>query len=112
MFARSIVTALVGIALVAPASYAQQPARHRPMGIDAREHRQVERIKDGKEDGQLTNGELDKLKADEAAIRAEERVYRKSGGGLNEAERKDLEKDLNKTSREIHRAKHNRRIPK
>jgi len=44
-------------------------------------------------------------------VRAEERVYRKSGGGLNKAERKDLEKDLNKTSREIYRAKHNQRKP-
>ena len=112
MFARSIVTALFGIALVAPASYAQQPARHRPRGINAREHRQMERIKDGKEDGQLTKGELDKLKADEAAIRAEERVFRKSGGGLSKVERKDLEKDLNQTSREIYRLKHNQRKAK
>jgi hypothetical protein len=37
------------------------------------------------------------LKADEAAIRAEERVYRASDKGLSQAEGRDLEKDLNKT---------------
>ena len=46
------------------------------------------------------------------AIRAEERVYRKSGEGLSKWERRDLQKDLNKTSREIYRAKHNNREPK
>ena len=60
------------IALVAPVgSYAQDPAtRHRPRSINAREHQQIERIKDGVKDKELTKGELDKLKADEAAIRA------------------------------------------
>jgi len=82
------------------------------MSVNARERRQANRIKDGKQDDQLTKGELDKLKADEAAVRAEEKVYRKSGDGLNKQERKDLQKDLNKTSREIARAKHNGRVPK
>jgi hypothetical protein len=54
-------------------------------------------------------GEANRLRADEAAVRAEERVYRKSGDGLSPAERKDLEKDLSKNSREIYRAKHNDR---
>ena len=111
MFTRHIAATLVGFALVAAPALAQPPAKH-PRGINAREHRQAERIKDGKEDGELTKGELDKLKADEAAVRAEEKVYRESGNGLNKAERKDLEKDLNKTSREIYRAKHNQRKPK
>ena len=74
-------------------------------------HRQTARIKDGVKDKELTRGELDKLRADEAAIRAEERVYRKSGDGLSKGEVKDLEKDLNKTSKEIYRAKHNDRTP-
>jgi hypothetical protein len=109
MFGRHTATFVIVVSLAATASWAA-PA-HRPGNVNARERRQAERIKDGKEDGQLTKGELDKLKADEAAVRAEERVYRKSGGGLNKAERKDLEKDLNKTSREIYRAKHNQRKP-
>src|SRR5213592_1918775 len=111
MIGRHIAAAALGLALVAPsASFAAAGTQH-PRGINAREHRQTERIKDGVEDKQLTKGELDKLKADEAAIRAEERVYRRSGDGLNRRERRDLERDLNKTSREIHRAKHNNREP-
>ena len=96
---------------VMPAAFAADGAKHHPRSVNHREHRQTRRIKDGKRDGQLTKGELDKLKADEAALRAEEKAYRESGGGLNRKERKDLQKDLNKTSREIYRAKHNRRRP-
>jgi hypothetical protein len=105
--------AVLCLGLVAPAAYAQNASdsKSRPAGINAREQHQKERIKDGVQDKQLTKAELDKLRADEAAVRAEERVYRKSGDGLNKAERKDLEKDLNKTSKEIYRAKHNNRAP-
>jgi hypothetical protein len=115
MATRHIGAFLLTLALASPA-LAQETTTtsdpsHPRMGINARERRQHARIKDGKEDGQLTKAELDKLRADEAAIRAEEKVYRKSGGGLNKRERKDLQKDLNKTSREIHRAKHNQRKP-
>ena len=116
MAARHIGAFLLSLALAAPALAAQDTANasdpnHPRMGVNARERRQKARIRDGKEDGQLTKGELDKLRADEAAVRAEERVYRQSGGGLDKRERKDLQKDLNKTSREIHRAKHNQRKP-
>jgi len=116
MVARCLVTAAFGLVLIAPAgAFAQDrtdPSDHRPLGVNARQHRQVQRIRDGRHDGELTRAELDRLRADEAAIRAEERVYRRSGDGLNRRERLDLQKDLNKTSREIHRAKHNNRNPK
>ena len=113
MFARSILAAVVGLVLVTPAAFADQAARpqHRPAGINKREHRQVQRIKHGVKQDEITKAEADRLKADEAAIRAEERVYRKSGDGLTKPEIKDLEKDLNETSREIKRATHNRRTP-
>jgi hypothetical protein len=96
---------LAALGIAAPAFAAASPTK--PMGINAREHRQAERIKDGKADGQLTPGELDRLHADEAAIRAKEKVYRDSGGDLSKKEYKDLEKDLNKTSQEIYRFTHN-----
>ena len=113
MFLRSILAAVVGVVLVTPAAFADQAARpqHRPAGINKREHRQVQRIKHGVKQDEITKAEADRLKADQAAIRAEERVYRKSGDGLTRPEVKDLEKDLNKTSREIKRATHNRRTP-
>lgn len=114
MSKRTVLMTVLCLGLVAPAAYAQNASgsQDRPRGINAREHRQAERIKDGVKDKELTPAELDKLRADEAAIRAEERVYRKSGDGLNKREVKDLEKDLNKTSREIYRAKHNNRVPR
>ena len=116
MLGRRIVAAVCGLALMAPvgafAEGRMLGAGHRNRGINAREHRQVLRIRDGREDNELTRRELDKLRADEASIRAEERVYRKSGDGLSRWERRDLQKDLNRTSREIYRAKHNNREPR
>ena len=114
MLVRRIVAAAFGLALAVPVfAFAQEqpPAQH-PRGINAREHRQVQRIKEGRQNDELTRGELDRLRADEAAVRAEERVYRRSGDGLNRWERRDLQRDLNRTSREIYRAKHNDREPK
>ena len=101
--------AVAGLMLVSTS--AQAATQGHPRGINAREHRQTARIKDGVKNDELTRAELDKLRADEAAIRAEERVYRRSGDGLNRRERADLEHDLNRTSREIYRAKHNNRDP-
>src|SRR5262245_39037659 len=107
MFARTVVMAALGITFVSASAFAAP--NQRPHGVNAREHRQTGRIRDGVKDGEITRAELDRLRADEAAIRAEERVYRRSGDGLNRRERQDLEHDLNRTSREIYRAKHNNR---
>jgi hypothetical protein len=98
--------AVLGVASVASAAPRQGHA------INARQHRQAQRIHQGVKSGDITPAENDKLKADEAAVRAEERVYRRSGDGLNTQERHDLEKDLNKTSREIYRATHNDKTTK
>jgi hypothetical protein len=105
---RLAVAATIVLAGAAPA-LAQTPAQspNPKHGINAREARQAERIKDAKEDGKLTKGELDKLRADEAALRARERVFRESGQGLDSKEYKALEKELNRLSKEISRATHN-----
>jgi len=109
MMTRNVAMIVIALTVSSGAAFAA-PAQ-RPAGVNAREHRQVQRIREGVKNDELTRGELDKLKADEAAVRAEERVYRQSGGGLNKTEKKDLERDLNQTSREIYRAKHNNRVP-
>ena len=113
MFVRRILVAVLGIVLVTPAAFADPAGRprHRPAGINKRENRQVQRIRHGVKQDEITKAEANRLKGDEAAIRAEEKVYRKSGDGLTRAEVKDLEKDLNKTSREIKRATHNDKAP-
>src|SRR5262249_25472385 len=109
MFVRSAAIAVIGCALAAVGG--QAGAGQPPPSVDARQHRQAQRIRNGNQNGELTKGEKDRLRGDEAAIRAEERVYRRSGNGLSPAERRDLQKDLDKTSREIYRFKHNDRQP-
>ena len=94
----------------ATSAFAQKPGAPPPdhkHGINAREARQVQRIRDAKEAGKLAKVELDKLRADEAALRARERVFRESGQGLNSAEYKALERELDRLSNEITRATHN-----
>jgi hypothetical protein len=107
MRARTFVMAAIGLTFLSTAAFAEP--NQRPRGVNAREHRQAVRIREGVKSDEITRAELDRLRADEAAIRAEERVYRRSGDGLNARERRDLERDLTQTSREIYRAKHNNR---
>jgi len=78
-------------------------------GINAREARQRARIRNGVQDGSLTTAEARRLRTEEAGIRAEERAFRRSGDGLNRVERRDLQRDLNQTSRQIRRLTHNGR---
>ncbi len=67
----------------------------------------------GIKDDQLTKAEATKLKADDAAIHAEEKVDRKAHDGhLTPAERRQLNRQLNRDSRDIARARHNNRKPK
>lgn len=109
---RLVVATSIVLAAAAPAfaqSPTPSPAPNPKHGINAREARQEERIKEAKKDGELTKGELDKLRADEAALRARERVFRESGQGLDSKEYKALEKELNRLSKEISRASHNGR---
>jgi hypothetical protein len=106
MFSTRVAGFVIGCAVLSVGAQAAAATRQ-GHGVNAREQRQAQRIHQGVKSGEITPAEKDKLKADEAGVRADERVYRQSGDGLNKAERRDLEKDLNKTSREIYRAKHN-----
>jgi hypothetical protein len=107
MSTRTVLAAALGIALFAPPAFAAGHAKRR--GVNAREHRQVLRIRDGVKNQQLTIGEVNRLRADEAGIRARERAFRASGRGLNRLEYRNLQKDLNATNRQIFRLKHNNR---
>jgi hypothetical protein len=112
MFGRYLAAVVVGLAFIAPAVASAEDAaaaKHHPRSVDARQHRQTKRIRQGVKSGEITKGEANRLRGGEAAIRAEERLYRRSGHGLSPAERRDLQRDLSKTSREIRRAKHNDR---
>jgi len=81
--------------------------------VNQRLENQRDRIQAGRQDDQLTRGEATRLRADDAAIRAQERVYRRANGGtLTKGERRQLNRELNHTSRQIHRDRHNNRKPK
>ena len=99
------IVSLVG----APSAFAQNPNPRNPTGINKRQANQAKRIKQATQNGELTKAELDKLRADEAALRAREKVFRDSGQGLDSAEYKALEKELNRVSKEITRLSHNGR---
>ena len=73
--------------------------------IDAREARQDARISAGIASGQLTRCEAARLTARESRIEASEARYRASGG-LQPAERRNLERRLNSASRDIHEQRH------
>ena len=73
-----------------------------------REERQQDRIAQGVASGQLTPGETARLEREEARIEAERRAFW-ADGNLSPAERAKLTHDLNKTSRDVYRLKHNGR---
>jgi hypothetical protein len=68
---------------------------------------QKDRVQAGVKDDQLTKREATKLKADAAAIHAEEKVDRKANddGDLTPAERRQLNRQLNQNSRDIARTR-------
>jgi hypothetical protein len=73
--------------------------------VNARQHNQQERIRQGVRSGELTGHEARKLEREERGIRKEERQD-KADGHLSAAERKDLHQDLNQSSRDIYQQKH------
>lgn len=114
---KRIVFTLLGLGLTASLASAQAPAAPTPdpdhKSINQRLENQRDRIQAGRKDDQLTKGEATHLRADDAAIRAQERVYRNANDGkLTRGERKQLNRELNRSSRQIYRARHNNRVPK
>jgi uncharacterized protein YoaH (UPF0181 family) len=74
-------------------------------GVNKRQHRQAKRIKQGVKSGELTKHEAKELREDQRDIKTKEQAY-KADGKLTNAERKDLQHDLNESSRDIHQEKH------
>ena len=78
--------------------------------IGQREENQQDRIAQGIKSGQLTPGETAKLETNEAAINQQVRDDRQANGGkLTPAEKKQINKEQNRQSRNINRARHNGR---
>jgi len=81
--------------------------RRNTPNVDRREQNQQNRIAGGLKNGSLTSGEAAKLERKEAKIQRDEAAA-KADGVVTARENARLNRELNHTSRQIHRAKHNR----
>jgi hypothetical protein len=72
-------------------------------GVDQREQRQQQRIHQGVQSGQLTPKEAARLEAEQARIRNKE-----ADGVWTKQERRELHRDLERSSRHIAKEKHDR----
>ncbi len=95
--ARVVTIVSLGLTLSAPA-FAQN--------LHKREARQQHRIAEGIENGTLSPKEAARLERQEARIKELQAKDRKSGGGLSEKERDELNRLLNTESHRIYAAKH------
>jgi hypothetical protein len=76
--------------------------------VGKRAENQQDRIAQGIKSGQLTPAEAGRLERNEARINQQAAADRKANGGkLTDAERKQINKEQNRESRQIYRAKHN-----
>lgn len=79
--------------------------------VGQRQRLQQERIAQGVKSGQLTAGETAHLEGREAAINKEVHNDRAANGGsLTQAERRQVNRQQNRTSGAIYRKKHNARV--
>ena len=100
MFARHAFVAL--LTLTSATAFAQQGE------VNKRIENQADRIQAGEAAGQLTDKEADHLEKDDAKIHAQEKKDRKeNGGNLTNKEKAQLNRELNRNSRAIRRARHN-----
>jgi len=83
---------------------------HPKSEVGKRAENQQDRIAQGIKSGQLTAGEAAHLESNEAKIKKEVRNDRAANGGkLTPQERKQVNRQQNRTSRQIYRDKHNGR---
>ena len=78
----------------------------RTPGVDRREHRQQRRIVQGVRSDELTARETLRLERGQWDVRRDERRA-KADGEVTARERAHLQRELNRESRHIYRAKHN-----
>jgi len=108
MFNRNLLAA-AALAVAAGAVFAQStpapaPAASMPR-VDQRLANDQARIKAGKESGELTKPEAQKLQAEQRAVKRQERKA-EADGTVTPQERRKLARMQNRESRDIHREKH------
>lgn len=97
--------ALIVAGVLGVASMSQAEAGTRDPGVNARQHNQQQRVRQGVRSGELTRRETGKLAREQRDVRQLERAY-KSDGELTRAERVDLHHEQNQASRHIYNQKH------
>lgn len=96
---------LIPMAIAALFVHQLAQAQESGAGVNARQHNQMDRIREGAASGELTRGETRRLVGEQGAIRREESAYR-SDGVLSSRERADLHRDLDRSSNHIWQQKH------
>lgn len=97
--------AIAALALVVSVAQAQTGTPH----INAREHNQKARIRQGVASGELTRTEAARMRGREAGLTAEKRAA-KADGVVTREERKDIRRTENRDSRAIYRQKHDGQV--
>lgn len=98
---KKIAMLIAGLGIAAatiPAASAQQGGWQ---GINQRQAQLDQRIDRGVRSGQLNRREAERLRSEFRGISNLEHRYRRSGGGLNMAERRDLDRRFDALSRKI-----------
>jgi len=101
MFKASIVAAITAVSFCASAYAAEGE-------VNRRLERQKARIEQGEQNGELKPREARHVERHDKEIHAQEKKDRQANGGtLTPQEKRQLNRELNRNSREIRRAKHN-----
>jgi hypothetical protein len=103
---RGTISLLAGIVFCGVLAPTSLRADDRRPSIDRREHQQQVRIRQGIRSGELTWQEARRLEAEQARIRVGERFAKNNG--FTPEERRHVQKELNKSSRDIRKQKHDR----
>jgi hypothetical protein len=90
---------------LAVSSLSAQAAEATRKPIDAREHHQQVRIREGVRSGDLTRREATRLESQQARVRVAER-FAKRDGTITPEERQRIQRGLKQSSRQIYRQKH------
>jgi hypothetical protein len=111
MHAKAFILTAAIAGLMLPAIAQTSTPATAPATIHQRKENQQDRIANGVKSGQLTAGETANLEKREAHINKEIHNDRVANGGkLTPAERRQVTRQQNRTSRAIYRKKHNARV--
>lgn len=97
----SAATAIFGLSPLAAQAAPWESINHRQANLDRR-------IDQGVRSGELTRSEASRLRSQFRMLSRLEAQYRRSGGGLSYAERRDLDRRFDTLSGQIRREKHDR----